>query len=296
MVSEIKTVGRMRLLDMHAHLSCFMEKREQESDSRERHALALQELELRKNCNISTFFSSGTLAEWKFMQSYRNREEIFLSFGIHPWYVESSGDMGCISGEYASYSEESRSEALEEAFAGCDAIGEIGMDSVWCDVPLPLQRRSFEKQLQVAADLKKPVILHTKGMESEIAAMVRDFPEPVCVHWYSGDRKSFEVFLEADCYFTLGPDLADMKKALYRTMLREIPAERLFVETDGISAVAWARGAQKAELSEIPEVLARNMDFIAATKKMQRDELYGRMWENLRGFFRGTGKSEALNR
>ncbi len=362
MVSGRKAAGRMRLLDMHAHLSCFMNKSEPGADVEERHALALQELEQRRSDNISTFFSSGTLDEWKFMQKFRNREEIFLSFGIHPWYADSCSEMWpdvaevlhgakALPGTEALYRGHNVQESLAEAFKTCDAIGEIGMDSVWCEVPMDVQRRSFERQLQIAADLKKPVILHTKGMEREIAAMVRDFPEPVCVHWYSSGIESFEAFLEMGCYFTLGPDLAEVcagrsgvkggkeisdalqerksgmaeteknaepeigrkpeksrepeisrkpevnaeteaKEALYRIMLQEIPVERLFVETDGVSSIAWARGTEMAEVSEIPGVLSRNMDLIAETKNIQRDELYERMWKNLGEFFRKTGRSQ----
>lgn len=39
------------------------------------------------------------------------------------------------------------------------------MDSVWCDVDLKIQKEVFEKQLQFAQALNKPVILHTKGQE-----------------------------------------------------------------------------------------------------------------------------------
>ena len=47
----------------------------------------------------------------------------------------------------------------------CPVIGEIGMDSVWCDVPLDRQEEVFRAQLAIACQMKKPVILHTKGEE-----------------------------------------------------------------------------------------------------------------------------------
>ena len=46
---------------------------------------------------------------------------------------------------------------MQEAYSECDYIGEIGMDSVWCDIPLDIQQKRLEEQLQIAADLKKPV-------------------------------------------------------------------------------------------------------------------------------------------
>lgn len=328
--------GRLRLLDMHAHPACFMGNNGEQSavenggvrciakegqarrgaengavwrcaeNSEARYTSIDAELVFRRDAGVATFFSCGTPDEWTLMQTYRQREEVHLSFGIHPWYADKY---------------EETHIGIAEAYRLCDAVGEIGMDNVWCSVPLDVQRRVFARQLQIAADLRKPIVLHTKGMEAEIAAMVRGFPHPVCVHWYSGDTKTFEKFLEQDCYFTLGPDLAavcgaraggtameadkertsgavveaDKERAgseLYRLMLREIPANRLFTETDGVSAVAWAMGRERAEISEIPGVLAANLECIAREKNMRGDELRGRIWANLEEFICGTRSGE----
>ena len=53
-------------------------------------------------------------------------------------------------------------------------VGEIGMDSVWCQVPLPIQERVFREQLAMACSLKKPVVLHTKGQEKAIASILKE--------------------------------------------------------------------------------------------------------------------------
>ena len=82
------------------------------------------------------------------------------------------------------------------------------MDSVWCDIPLDIQQKRLEEQLQIAADLKKPVLLHTKGQEKRIAELLRGFPYHICVHWYSGTEQDLEPYLDMGCYFTLGPDFS----------------------------------------------------------------------------------------
>lgn len=293
----------MRVLDMHAHLSCLTEEYGRGLSEKEKDELGLRELELRRQKGIATFFSSGTPEEWEFMRHCMNRDEIrtgdkirrkselrrnteresssertqklfWLSFGIHPWY-----------------SDRYRPENYRDNMEQCDAVGEIGMDSVWCDVPLSVQHRCLQRQLELAAELKKPVILHTKGQEAEIARMVRDFPGKVCVHWYSGDVSSMEAFLEMGCYFTLGPDLAfscsgkkEPAEGLYREMLQKIPADHLFIETDGISAVAWARGIEYLELTEIPAVLEKNLAYAAAKKGMTAEKMRERMRQNLLEF------------
>ncbi|MDD6615565.1 MAG: TatD family hydrolase [Lachnospiraceae bacterium] len=267
--------GRMQVPDMHAHLACFAEEYSVGLSDTEKAAMAEEELALRRQGGIVTFFSSGTPEEWEQMKKYLGESrDMLLSFGIHPWY----SDRYCPD-DYRRYLQMS------------DAVGEIGMDSVWCDVPLSVQRRVFVRQLELAAGFRKPVILHTKGQEREIAELLRGYPGKVCVHWYSGDQDSLEDFIEMGCYFTLGPDLASSLESgkepaadLYRKMLQEIPADRLFVETDGISAVAWALETERLELKEIPRVLKGSLDAAAEAKQMSLSELRGRMYQNLKDF------------
>lgn len=54
-----------------------------------------------------------------------------------------------------------------------DAVGEIGLDREWTDVPLAVQLPVFRAQLRIAAALGKPVILHTKGAEREVLEELR---------------------------------------------------------------------------------------------------------------------------
>lgn len=285
----ISTKGRFP--DMHAHLSCLTDELGKGLSMADARALGEKELKLREQHGIVTFFSCGIPREWEFMQKYRspqscesgeNYGDIFLSFGIHPWYADQY-----LPEEYIEY------------FRNCDAVGEIGMDSVWCNVLLSVQRRCFEQQLQIAADLHKPIVLHTKGQEEAILEMIQGFPEKICVHWYSGDRKVFDKFLELGCYFTCGPDMADACAGAditangcvnretaerYWHMLKEIPLDRLFIETDGISAVAWAKGEEALELEEIPLVLGENLEYAARQKKRSMEDLMDQMLRNLKCF------------
>ena len=287
--NQVKEGEGVRMIDMHAHFFCI-----------EREESVTEELRLRRADGLRTFFSCGTPEEWEKTKGLRSREEVYVSFGIHPWYADRYD-----------------TEEYTELFQMCDAIGEIGMDNVWCEVPYEIQRRQLERQLDIAARLGKAVILHTKGQEKEIAQMIRDFPNPVCVHWYSGDIDTFEQFLEQGCYFTLGPDFAQLCKAadtgqidtaggtdkavdeppdnladsvsreqarLYGRMAREIPLDRLFLETDGISAVAWALGSEYTGLDRISQVLWENARYLAEIRNIEEETLCRRMEQNLNEF------------
>lgn len=247
------------MIDMHAHLACFTEGYEEIRGE--------TELDFRLKNGITTCFSAGTPSEWQVMEGFRSRREIIVSFGIHPWH----------SGRY-------QVEECREYLELCGFVGEIGMDSVWCEVPLKLQQRRLEEQLQIAADLGKPVLLHTKGQEEKIADIIKGFPGSVCVHWYSGSKSGFEKFLEQDCYFTLGPDTAMVwgeNRSLIGTMVREIPADRLFLETDGLPAIAWAKGVEHIKMEEIPAVLKHSLEYTAVAKGWKQKALACQIRENL---------------
>ena len=88
-----------------------------------------------------------------------HQKHLFYSCGVHPWNASLD-------------TLESMLPLLKQA----SIIGEIGMDSVWCDVDLEIQKEVFEKQLQLAKEWDKPVILHTKGQEKTILDLIRKYP------------------------------------------------------------------------------------------------------------------------
>lgn len=163
------------------------------------------------------------------------RPYLIPTAGLHPWKA-------------ASFS----LEEMKPWLLACPVIGEIGMDSVWCDVPLKLQEDVFTAQLELAAQWKRPVILHTKGQEKTIAAHLRRYPNRYLVHWYSCES-GLEDYLALDCYFSIGPDVT--WNPAVRAAAARVPANRLLIETDGMSAVRWA--AEEAPSPETPPETVR---------------------------------------
>lgn len=189
----------------------------------------------------------------------------FISFGIHPWNVNEF---------YTKVSE------LESYYKKAHALGEIGMDSVWCDCGLTLQREIFIEQLNMAETLEKPVVLHTKGQEKEIAEILRNYSVRKLVHWYSCEQY-LECFMEQDCYFTVGPNYKTSPAV--KKVISLVPLDRLLVETDGISAVEWAAGRTiKAE--EIPAILRETMKAIADEKNIDEATVEEKLEQNFHGF------------
>ena len=190
---------------------------------------------------MSALASCSSQAEWL---RASNIDGVKLSFGLHPWYADKP------------------IEPLLELMRMASAIGEIGLDRVWTDMDIKVQERTFSFQLEFAAEYGKPVILHTKGAEAEVAKMLKHSGvKRAVVHWYSGDGEALERLIGQDCYFTIGPDCET--NASVRWVLERVPLERLLTETDGVGALEWA-GQSKSIVSAI----RRELSLIATIKKI----------------------------
>ncbi|MCQ2437961.1 MAG: TatD family hydrolase [Clostridia bacterium] len=184
---------------------------------------------------------------------------------LHPWKVDN-------------YSV----DQMLPFMGNCGIVGEIGLDNVWTDSDMTKQIKALWAQLEYAQNHNKPVVLHTKGKEREIAAMLRPYSMPKLVHWYSCDTPPVD-YIEQDCYFTVGPDHA-INPAVSQ-VIRMVPLDRLLTETDGLEAVEWALD-RKIRPEEIPSILRSELRSIAAIKGITEETARAAVYENLMRFLR----------
>jgi len=193
---------------------------------------------------------------------------LLISVGLHPWRADQP------------------LEPLLTEMARADAVGEIGMDAVWCSVPLRRQRAVFARQLERAAQLKKPVVLHLKGCEGECLSLVADFPGRKLVHWYSSPF-FLEDYQALGCFFTVGPDLAD---ETVRRVATETPIDRLLLESDGVDAITWATGEEVA-IADLPHWMEGHLAGVAALRGLTPAALAAQLGKNLAAFLGAPGVS-----
>lgn len=186
-----------------------------------------------------------------------------LSAGIHPWKADQI-----------------TTQEIEPILRQVSIIGEIGLDNVWCDVPLEKQTDVFLWQLDYAATHKKPVILHTKGMESEIAALIARYPNHYFVHWYSS-LEHIEEFLKLDCYFSVGPSFKN--DPAVQQVVEKVPINRLLIESDGLDALKWALDSD-LPVEEYPTCIKAGLSYIASIKKLTLRQVETHLFDNLKTF------------
>jgi TatD DNase family protein len=116
------------------------------------------------------------------------------------------------------------------------AIGECGLDYNRNFSPPQMQRKCFEDQLVLAAQLKKPVFLHERDAFDDFVSILKQYrthlPGAV-VHCFTGRIAELEAYLALDCYIGITGWVCDERRGAHLIpLLRHIPADRLLLETD----------------------------------------------------------------
>lgn len=113
------------------------------------------------------------------------------------------------------------------------AIGEIGLDYHYEDIPREIQLRAFRMQMQLAKELDLPVIVHEREAHEDGMKVVAEFPEVTGVfHCYSGSVEMAKELVKRGWYigFTGVLTFKNARKAV--EVASSIPLERIVLETD----------------------------------------------------------------
>jgi TatD DNase family protein len=111
------------------------------------------------------------------------------------------------------------------------AIGETGLDYHW-DIPKPLQQRIFEEQLQLANSLDMPIVVHDREAHCDTFNLLRKYRPKALVHCFSGSVELMREAVRLGLYISLG-GVVTFKNARHSIdVAKEIPIDRLLLETD----------------------------------------------------------------
>ena len=165
--------------------------------------------------NIESSKKSLALAE-----AYEN---IYASCGIHP----------CECLKYESVDEAicELKELLKHEKAV--ALGEIGLDYHWDDVPRDIQLLFFEKQMELAKALDIPVIIHDREAHGDCLDMVKKFPEVKGIfHSFSGSHEMASELVKLGWYISFSGTVTYKNARQPKEACKAVPSDRLLIETD----------------------------------------------------------------
>jgi TatD DNase family protein len=111
------------------------------------------------------------------------------------------------------------------------AVGEIGLDFFRDYAPRDVQRRVFSAQLDLASELGKPVVVHSRAAEDETAELLAGFSGNVILHCFSS-LGLLPVALERRYYVSFAGNVTYPKAEDLRAAAAAVPPDRLLAETD----------------------------------------------------------------
>jgi TatD DNase family protein len=113
------------------------------------------------------------------------------------------------------------------------AIGEIGLDYHYDFSPRDVQRAVFERQLDLAAEAGKPIVIHTReAWEDTMAILKGRWSGGGIMHCFTGDEQQARQALDLGFHLSFGGVLTFPKAEPTRQAARLAPADRILVETD----------------------------------------------------------------
>ncbi|KAG8516890.1 putative deoxyribonuclease TATDN2, partial [Galemys pyrenaicus] len=174
---------------------------------------------------ISDFCDPRTLTDCLWEELLKE-DLVWGAFGCHP--------------HFARYYSESQERNLLQALRHPKAVafGEMGLDySYKCTTPVPEQHKVFERQLQLAVSLKKPLVIHCREADEDLLGiMKRLVPADYKIHrhCFTGSFPVIKPLLEHFPNMSVGFTAVLTYSSAWeaREALRQIPLERIIVETD----------------------------------------------------------------
>jgi TatD DNase family protein len=147
---------------------------------------------------------------------------VYFTAGVHPH-------------DAASFERERDLDGISQAVtAGAVAIGECGLDYHYDHSPRPAQLRAFAAQIELAAKLRRPVVVHTRLAEDDTGAVLGDAAAAGVVgvlHCYTGSHMLAERALAAGWYISFS-GIVTFPKWTGDALIRLVPGDRLLAESD----------------------------------------------------------------
>jgi TatD DNase family protein len=193
-------------------------------------------------------------------------EGIFAAVGVHP---NSTADFDA---------ETLRHIETLAGSQGVVAIGEIGLDYYWDKSPKDAQRRAFEAQLDLAARLSLPVIIHNREASDDVIAILESWaaalPMPIrgrpgVLHSFSAPGAIAERAVAAGFYLGFTGPITYKNADDLRRVAADTPLDRLLVETDGPFLTPVPHRGDRNEPAYIPLIVRR----LAGLKQIAEETL-----------------------
>ena len=253
-----------KIFDSHAHY----DDEEFDNDRKE----VLEELKNEGVIGIMNCSSSykSIAKTWELINTY---DFIYGAVGIHP-----------------ENADEFKDEMLDEfkdiikKNPKVKAIGEIGLDYYWDENPdKEIQKDVFRRHMKLAEELNVPVIIHDRDAHEDTLNIIKEFPNVKgVVHCFSGSVEFAKECLKLGYYIGVTGVVTFKNAKKVVKVVKEVPVERLLVETDCPYMAPEPNRGKRNKSSYIKYVIEK----ISEIKEINPKELNLKVNENLQNLFK----------
>lgn len=161
----------------------------------------------------------------------------------------------------------------------CVAVGEIGLDYHWPEPEKEIQKKWFIRQLELAREVKLPVVIHSREAAKDTVDIMRDLrAEEIggIVHCFSYSRETAAVFLDMGFYFGIGGVITFKNAKKLKEAVEYIPLDRIVVETDSPYLAPEPNRGKRNNSLNLPYIIEE----IAGIKNVSTEETEAAVWQN----------------
>ncbi len=188
-------------------------------------------------------------------------EPVFCSVGTHPHSAAQEPDV--------------TTEQLVDLarHPKCVAIGEAGLDYYYDKSPRDIQATVFRRHIAAARQTGLPLVIHSRDADDDMAAILEEETGkgafPFILHCFSSGRALAETCIALGGYVSFSGILTFRKSEELREVARDLPAERLLVETDAPYLAPVPFRGKRNE----PSYVAHTASILAEVKGVEPDAL-----------------------
>ena len=255
------------IIDTHAHIDGADYDEDREEVIERARESGVQYM-VNIGCDVESSYRSMELAE--------QYDFIYATAGIHPHDVKSITEDTYVH---------LRQLLLHPKVI---ALGEIGLDFFKNYSPHDVQRTHFRNQIQLAHDMGKPIIVHSRDANEDIIAILSEFypkdstARPGIFHCFSGDQELADKALEMGFYISFSGSVTFKKAGALREVAKTIPADRLLTETDCPYLTPTPHRGKRNEpayvnftAEKLAEIRGLKIDDVQRTMALNFFELFG---------------------
>ncbi len=211
-------VEKLRLIDSHCHLGAAVFDNDRQEVIARAHQSGIEQI-------VVIGAGQGIDGNYTALQLAEQQRGLHAAIGIHPHDADQ-------------WNEETRAKLFEMARTNSVVgYGEVGLDFHYNHSAVKNQRRAFSEQCEIAAQLKLPLIIHTRNAHKETLQVLQHYQKHIqeigaLLHCFSEGPGELQAYLELGMHVSFAGIVTFANATAVHQALQQVPASRLLLETD----------------------------------------------------------------